>query len=290
MTDQKAGTDLVFARATLQDRVRWANEIANAGDLVPRGFRDGNRANPAKVLLAAETGAMLGIHPIAALQGIHVIEGKPTISAGLMSALVRRAGHKLRVTTRGSVKDGTFEAIAELIRFDDPDFVYRSVWNAERANRAGLDKKDVWTKYFESMCKSRAISEVTKEGAEDVLMGGVYTPEEFDVPVDEHGEVIEDAEIVPEVIVEELTDRWRNLIVDATTLDELASLWDTGKNDRVLGLPIDGRPLGDHLREKKARLLELQAQEEAETPAEEPVIALATGDTAEPVYEDEVPF
>jgi hypothetical protein len=70
------------------------------------------------------------------------------------------------------------------------------VWDWERAERAGLTGKDVWKKYFEAMAKSRAISEVMKEGAEDVLMGNVYTAEELGAEVNESGEVIEDAVIV----------------------------------------------------------------------------------------------
>lgn len=249
MTDPQPqpGSDLVFARAPLQERLRWASEIANAGDLVPKGFRDGNRPNAAKVLLAAETGAMLGIHPIAALNGIHVIEGKPTISAGLMSALVRRAGHKLRVTTSGSVKDQTFEATAILIRADDPDFQYRSTWNWDRAQRAGLTGKDTWKKYFEAMAKSRAISEVVREGAEDVLMGGVYTPEEFGADVNEAGEVIETAVVVePDHATKWEPAPWEDRLALAKTVDDLRRVWIDANRAHVLDEALsNGEPLRD---------------------------------------------
>jgi hypothetical protein len=285
------GTDIVFARASLDDRYRWARAIADAGDLVPKGFRDRNGApNPAKVLLAAETGSMLQIHPIAALQGIHVIEGKPTISAGLMSALVRRAGHKLRVTTKGSVKDKTFEATAILIRADDPDFQYKSTWNWERAQRAGLTGKDVWQKYFEAMAKSRAISEVVKEGAEDVLMGNVYTAEELGAQVNETGEPVEDPNIVDAEIVPEetpsrpasslgpgrgnLTDADRHAIADdwaaraarALSVTDARDLYREAKHRNLLDYPTSGGELLDDI--LRARGESLAADEDHATTVE----------------------
>ena len=56
-----------------------------------------------------EYGEMLGLSPMAAITGVHVIEGKPTASAGLISALVRRAGHKLRV--RGDAKSAACQIV-----------------------------------------------------------------------------------------------------------------------------------------------------------------------------------
>src|SRR5690606_16763364 len=119
--------------ATLDDRVRYAKTLADAG-LLPTAYR----GRPANVLVAIETGAMLGLAPMAAIQNVHVIEGKPSYSAGLLAALVRRAGHTIRVT-------GTDEkAVAEIVRADDPDFTYRAEWTIARARQAQLLSKDNW--------------------------------------------------------------------------------------------------------------------------------------------------
>lgn len=186
--------ELVYSQAPLDSRMQYAQTLATAGSLIPTGLHEGGRPSPGKVLLVMETGAMLGLHPVAALQGVHVIEGKATLSPALMSAVVRRAGHKLRVTTSGSVKEGTFEARAVLIRADDPDNPFEVVWNKDRADRAGLNGRGPWQKYFEAMCKARAISEVCREGATDALMGVGYVPEELGAEVNESGEVLTVAE------------------------------------------------------------------------------------------------
>jgi hypothetical protein len=166
------------------------------------------------VLLVMETGAMLGIHPIAALQGVHIIEGKATLSPALMSAVVRKAGHKLRVSTVGTIAGGDFVATATLIRHDDPDFIYTASWTMDRATRAGLAGKDVWKKYGEAMCKARAISEVCREGAEDALMGVHYTPEEMDAHVTEAG----DADVIATF---EPSADWPAIITAAKSKEDL---------------------------------------------------------------------
>lgn len=211
-----ASTDLVvqstaYSRANLAERGDYVNRLARAGNLLPESLTtfapvgpNGQMVkvgDPGKVLLMAETGDMLGIHPVAALTGVHIIEGKPSISANLMGGLVRRAGHVLRVETTGSLEDGSLVATAQLIRRDDPDFTFRVTWNVGKATRAGLlpgKANSNWQKYPEAMMKARAISEIIREGAPDVLMGGnVYTPEELGAAVDEQGEPI-DMQQVPE--------------------------------------------------------------------------------------------
>src|SRR5690606_14023424 len=116
----------------------------------------------------------------------------PTLSADLMAAKVRAAGHRLRVR----VEDGP-AAVAELTRSDDPDYTFVCRWDMDRARNAGLVGKDNWSNFPAAMLKARAISEVIREGASEVLHGAIYTPEEMDpsIPVGADGNVI-DGEIV----------------------------------------------------------------------------------------------
>lgn len=209
MTDQNQPASKELARrtgtyggASLSERQQYALALSRAADLLPKNYwdnpkPDGNggmipaQPNPGKVLFMTETAAMLGIHPMAGLTNIHIIEGKPTLSAGLWAALVREAGHRLRVWVEGE-GDG-LRAVAELTRSDDPDFAFRVAWSVEDARRAGLLNKDNWKKYLRSMLKSRAIVEVIREGAPEVGMGAAYTPEELDpnLAVNEQGDPVD---------------------------------------------------------------------------------------------------
>lgn len=180
------GTEVAVRRPQpnmLPAKIQYARALADSG-LLPAAFRD----RPANVLWAMEYADMLGLAPMVAMTGIHVIEGKPTASAGLISGLVRKARHKLRVT--GDDK----HAVAEITRCDDPDFTFRSEWTLERAKQAELLGKANWRKYPAAMLKARAITEAARDACEEALYGLQYTPEELGAEVDEDGVVV--AEVV----------------------------------------------------------------------------------------------
>lgn len=161
--------------APLDERVRYSQLLATS-TLIPNELRN----QPANVLMVMDYGRALGVPMMQAVTQINIIKGKPAISPALMSAVVRRAGHKLRITQTG---DGQALAVtATLIRHDDPDAPFEVTWDLTRAKRAGLypGKNDsAWMKYPEQMLRARAIAEVCRQGAEDALMGATYTPEEL---------------------------------------------------------------------------------------------------------------
>jgi len=157
----------------LDARIRYAMALAKS-NLLPKEYRD----KPENVLIAIEYGYALGIPPIQALNQVFIVEGKPSASADLIAALVRRAGHKLRVT-EGTDANGGPSVTASLIRSDDPDFAFTAVWDLAKARAAGLGGKDVWRKYPGQMLRARAITEVCRQGASDALYGVIYTPEEL---------------------------------------------------------------------------------------------------------------
>ncbi len=186
---------------SLPDKIAYCEALSRANAL-PAQYR----GRPADLLFAVEYADSLGLHPIAAVTGIQVIEGKPTASAGLISMLVRRAGHKLRINVTGSIPGRDLAATAELVRADDPTFTYRATWDLPRAVRAGLCALNEdgsprarssngtplpWEKYPEAMLKARAITEVGRDGAEDALLGVHYTAEEMGAVVDEDGTPVE---------------------------------------------------------------------------------------------------
>lgn len=175
-----------YAAAPLDQRVEYVQRIAAAG-IVPDIYR-GNAAN---AFIAAETGVALGLEPLQALQSITVVKGKATLSSDLMAAVIRGAGHKLRVT-----ENGPESVTVTLIRRDDPDFKYTVTWDREKATRAGLwGQKGPWSQYPTQMLRARAISEVARQGASETLMGMIYTPEDFNTTVTDTGDIVE-AEIV----------------------------------------------------------------------------------------------
>lgn len=189
MTTDLALIDTADAKALAVNAER-ARMMAGGRDALPRQYRD----NPAALLVAFEYADALGVPRISALTGVHIVDGKPTASADLIGALVRKAGHKLRV--KG---DETY-AEAVIIRADDPDFIPDPIrWDLDRARKAGLlGKKGPWQTYPGAMLRARAVTEAARMWASEALFGVVYTPEELGAPVDESGVPIVDGEVVSE--------------------------------------------------------------------------------------------
>lgn len=164
----------------LAEKKDWSQAMSTA-DLLPQQYRN----KPGNLLFACEYADALGISRVHVLTSIAVINGRPSPSADLMAAMVRAHGHKLRV--HGDSNSAT----AELIRSDDPDFTFTATWDAAKARQANLwGNKGPWSLYPAAMLRARAISEVVRMGAQEVMAGGIYTPEEMGAQVDETGSAI----------------------------------------------------------------------------------------------------
>lgn len=151
----------------LTSQMDYARAVQTAG-MLPEAYR----GKPADILLAVGLGQSMGLSPAESLYRISVIKGKPTASAELIAAQVRKAGHKLRVVT----KDGAVKAT--IVRADDPDFEHTVVRDMAWAQRMGLDKNDNYRKQPETMLQWRAISAVARLACPEALYGVQYTPDE----------------------------------------------------------------------------------------------------------------
>ena len=177
-----------YITAGLQERADYIARLAPS-TILPTAYR-GNAAN---AFVAAETGAALGLEPLQALASIAVINGRATLSSDLMAAVIRRAGHTLRI-----VENSPESVTATLIRADDKKFEFTVTWDKDKATKAGLwGQRGPWSQYPTQMLRARAITEVARQGASEALMGMIYSPEDFGATITDTGEVIE-AEIVNE--------------------------------------------------------------------------------------------
>lgn len=173
-------TEVIVHQPPVGEQIELVKTLSPSA-LLPESFRN----NPANLMYAVQYANALGLAPIHAITGIAVIKGKPTASADLMAAIVRRAGHKLRV-----IGDDTY-AEAVLIRKDDPTFEYKTRWDREKAQKAGLTNNPTYSKYPGAMYRARAVSEVVRMGASDAMYGLIYAPEDF-------GEIVNEPTAAPE--------------------------------------------------------------------------------------------
>jgi hypothetical protein len=158
-------------QSDLQAQWGYAKALATAGTL-PKAYRE----KPGDVLLAMAYGEALGLHVTNVFTSVHIIDGRPSMSAELMQALIRRAGHRIRI------KGDARQATCVIVRRDDPDYAYSVTWTLDDARQAKLlpAKADSgWAKYPGAMLQARAVSACARQACADVLAGVSYIPEEL---------------------------------------------------------------------------------------------------------------
>lgn len=155
---------------TFAEQMQYAKTVCQ-GSLVPSAYR----GQPANVLIAMDFGRSMGLSPAESLYRITVISGRPSASAELIAANVRRAGHRLRVTK----DDRARKATCEIVRRDDPDFTFTATWDMAKAQQANLSNKENWKKYPMAMLTARSITECARDACPEALYGVVYTGEEL---------------------------------------------------------------------------------------------------------------
>ena len=157
----------VVQLSTLDDVARLAKIAADSGLARVR--------TPAECAVILMTGAELGLSPMQSLRGIYVVEGRPTLAADTMVAVIRRSGVcALWRTVESTAERCTIEA-----KRTDDDRAQSKTWTIADATRAGLAGKNIWKQYPAQMLRHRCAADLARELFSDVVLG-LYDPEEID--------------------------------------------------------------------------------------------------------------
>lgn len=177
-----------IAIRTMADLKSFAEAAVHSGF-----FKDGKGL--AQAVIKVQYGLEIGLSPVVAMNGIHCVDGKMAVSAGVIASQMTRAGYVVRVVRLD-------ETGCELDVTRGGKSVGKSSFTVEDAKRAELFGKAMWKKYPRNMLYSRAVSNAQKWFAPEVFGCSVYTPEELassDVPID--------VVMQPEAVVEEPTEQ-----------------------------------------------------------------------------------
>lgn len=138
------------------------------------GFFDGAKGQ-AQAIAKILAGRELGIGPFAAMNGIHLIKGKPCVGANLIASAIKRHptyGYRVREKT---------DTVCAIEFFDGAESLGVETWTIAMAERAGLVKTNaVWRSYPQAMLFSRCISSGYKVHCPDVFSTAVYVDGELD--------------------------------------------------------------------------------------------------------------
>ena len=272
---RQVGLDLDLFERAEQIAVRLSKST-----LLPSALR----GKPADLAVIMITGHELGLSPMQALRGLHVVEGRPVLSADLIVGLVKKhpACKYFRL-----VESTDERATYETMREGEPEPT-RITWTIQQAAKAGLTGRQNWKAHPAAMLRARASAALARAVYPDVAMG-IYDPDEaldfIDAsrisvakprveakakapppPAPKTDEEIEDAEIVepePALIeayptedetkedddLRDTEDYWRSLIDAAETREQLVAV---GKA-MAARFPESDHPIRVALRDEYAR-------------------------------------
>lgn len=156
----------------------------------------------AQAVVKIQAGQEFGIAPFAAMSGIFIIQGRPTVGAGIIASKVKSSGkYNFKVIKHD-------ETVCSIDFYEGKDVIGNSTFTIADAQKAGTKNLE---KFPKNMLFARAISNGQKWFASDVFNSPVYTPEELsDIP--QITEDIEHEELIP--------DHWnKKLAVCKTPVD-----------------------------------------------------------------------
>lgn len=161
--------------------------------LAVSNYFDGKGDTPQAIAMMATkimAGREMGFGPFASVNGVHIIQGKPSIGANLMASAVKSSGrynYKVLELTAAKCTIEFFEREGDKWKSAGV-----STFTIEDARTAGLSNKEVWKSYPKNMLFARAMSNGVRWFCADVFSGNaVYLPEELGAEVDGEGNVIE---------------------------------------------------------------------------------------------------
>lgn len=156
---------------------RIAQAVVRA-DMAPKGLD-----TPEKAMVAIMHGMEVGLTPMAALQSIAVVNGRPSIWGDGALALVRASGILEWIEETTETRNGSQTAICRVKRRGEPNPIERT-FSDEDAKTAGLlNKTGPWTQYRARMRLMRARAFALRDGFADVLRGLHIAEEMQDLPV-----------------------------------------------------------------------------------------------------------
>lgn len=169
----------------VQPVAELAEQVQNT-EFVPKGLRGKAAAITAAILFGRE----LDMPPMQALSNVHIVDGRPSLAAEQMRAMVFAAGHEISYPTMTGVQvlargrrrltDGSWS---------EPTTVE---WNKAMATAAKLTGKDNWIKYPRAMLTARATAELCRLIFPDVTHGLLATEEIEDGGQEAEGSVVSD--------------------------------------------------------------------------------------------------
>jgi len=156
---------------SLDEMARFADGVVKAG-LAPATLN-----TSAKVVVALQVGAEIGLTPMAALRSVYVIKGTPTLYGDAALALVKSSSVCKCISEKVIGEGDAMEAVVESQRTDGS--VVTTTFSVADAKQAGLwgKKCSTWCTHPKRMLKYKARACNLRDNFPDILLGLHLTEE-----------------------------------------------------------------------------------------------------------------
>lgn len=194
--------------STVEEAMKWASKVIDS-NLLPNAITE-----PEQVMVIVQHGKELGISPHIALNNIHVIGGRPTLSSSMIGSLLKRRGIEW---TWDHDYDKIIDEKGEAEMYTDEVANRRTTihfyWKSKITERvmetthsvtwvqmalAGYVDKDNWRKYPKEMMRARCLAYAVRALFPEVLSGfysdleinDVVGNDSVDVNLTEEGDLV----------------------------------------------------------------------------------------------------
>jgi hypothetical protein len=206
----------------MQIQKSTTTEIMSIGKAFAESGMFPDTKSAAQAIVKIQAGQEIGIPPFAAMSGIHIIQGKPTIGAGIMASIVKGSGkYDYRVVE-------STEKVCSIDFYQGKEKIGNSTFTIDDAKKALTKNLD---KFPKNMLFARAMSNGVKWYTPDVFSGPVYVPEEMAATITE--------DVKAEVIEVESPEQALHMIDEATNVDAIGIIFkalpkDLQKNKEII--------------------------------------------------------
>jgi hypothetical protein len=160
---------------SLADYLEFGKMVANT-EFAPKAMR----GKPADCALATIYGSELGVTPMAALQNICVINGKPSVFGDLLLALCMASPLCAYVKEKVEGEGDAMVATCETLRRGYESPTVRTFSMADAKNAGLLQKDGPWKQYTSRMLAMRARGFALRDAFPDILRGVISAEEAQD--------------------------------------------------------------------------------------------------------------
>lgn len=128
------------------------------------------------------TGHELGLGATTALANISVIQGKPSLGAALVGALIKRSGrydYRVEEVTDQRARVRFLQRLPGQSPGQEWEDIGGSEFSLDDAKRANLGGSQTWKSYPRNLLLSRALTNGARWYCPDVFAGAIYAPDEL---------------------------------------------------------------------------------------------------------------